>query len=111
MIKKGPINPKGSNGKPATDGVPKGGYGSHGAPATGMRTSARKGKPSGGGKGHAANKPKGGYGSMSGPSVQKVSTPKVSMCSCGADGMAIPKTPIPSDQVKGRFNLPKGKFV
>ena len=111
MHNKGPVNKSGANGRPTTSPKPAGGYGSYGTPMKGMRTSAVKSKPSGGRKGHAANKPKGGFGSLSSAPTQKVSTPMQSMVSYAADGMATPKTPIPSDQVKGRFNLPKGKFV
>lgn len=108
VFKSGPKTPKGSDGKPSTGAQPEGGYGSYGAPSKAQKTNGKKGdclrmtSPS--------LKPSGGYGTHGKPSPKK---PKVTqpMGGYAADGMAEPKTSIPSDQVKGRFNLPRGKFV
>lgn len=108
VFKTGPKTPKGSDGKPVTGGQPEGGYGSYGAPGKAQKTNGKRGdclrmtSP--------ALKPKGGYGTHGRPMEKK---PKVRqpLGSYADDGMATPKTPIPSDQKTGRFNLPKGKFV
>ena len=118
LFKRGSKAPNGANGKPSTDAVPEGGYGSGGVPGKAQKTSASKSKPSGGRKGTPARKPSGGYGTYGKPNAGTVpkggtgsGTGKQRMGSYANDGMAEPKTSIPSDQVAGRFNLPKGKFT
>ena len=118
LFKRGSKAPTGANGKPSTGAVPDGGYGSGGVPGKAQKMSAKKGKPSGGRKGTPAHKPSGGYGSYGKPNSSVVpkgstgsGTGKQRMGSYANDGMAEPKTPIPSDQKAGRFNLPRGKFT
>lgn len=117
LFKRGSKAPNGANGKPSTDPAPEGGYGSGGVPGKAQKTSAIKSKPSGSGKKSAALKPAGGYGTYGKVSPkgysksQKPSTCKREMGGYANDGMAEPKCAIPSDQKKGRFNLPKGKFT
>jgi hypothetical protein len=117
VFKKGPKNPSGANGKPPNTAVPEGGYGSGGVPHKAQRTSAVKVKPSGGGKA-PAYKPKSGYGTYGNPGASRGYSKSGSPSTCeqragnyASDGMAEPKSPIPSDQKTGRFNLPKGKFT
>ena len=117
LFKRGSKAPNGANGKPSTAPAPDGGYGSGGVPGKAQKETAIKSKPSGGRKGAPALKPAGGYGtygkvSSGGYSKSaKPSTCKKPMGSYANDGMAEPKCAIPSDQKKGRFNLPKGKFT
>ena len=108
LFNRGPKTPCGAKSKPSTGAQPEGGYGSAGAPGKAQKTSGKKGDCLR--MTSAALKPAGGYGTHGSPSPKK---PKVNqgMGGYAADGMAEPKSPIPSDQVKGRFNLPKGKFV
>lgn len=90
---------------------PEGGYGSYGTPSRAQAMSAKKGKPGkDSGKSVKAHKPKGGYGPRGKP-VDKPSKGEVDMGTYGADGMSWPKATIPKDQKRGRFNLPKGKFI
>jgi hypothetical protein len=110
LFNRGSKTPNGANGKPSTDAVPEGGYGSYGAPSKAQKMSAKKDKPSGGRGNVPARKPSGGYGTHGKPS-SRASTSKQGMSDYASDGMAEPKTPIPSDQKKGRFNLPRGKFT
>jgi len=116
LFNRGSKAPNGANGKPSTGGVPEGGYGSGGVPGKAQKKSTPKNMPSGSGKKSAALKPSGGYGtygkvSPRGYSKSPPSTCKKEMGSYANDGMAWPECPIPSDQKKGRFNLPKGKFT
>ena len=108
LFNRGPKTPNAADGKPSTGAQPEGGYGSGGAPGKAQKMNGKRGdclrmKS-------AALKPSGGYGTHGKPSPKK---PKINQAMGGycADGMAEPKTSIPSDQVKGRFNLPRGKFV
>jgi len=114
MFKTSGKNPgKGCSEKPVTGAQPVGGYGAADAPGKAQKMSGGKKKPSGsyGSYGKCApNKPKGGYGTRGKPTSKKPQGGQ-RMGSVGDDGMATPKTPIPSDQKTGRFNLPKGKFV
>ena len=108
LFNRGSKTPNGFNGRPSTGAQPEGGYGAAGAPGKAQKTNGKKGDCLR--MTSAALKPSGGYGTHGRPSSKK---PKVNQAlgSYGADGMATPTTTIPSDQVKGRFNLPKGKFV
>jgi hypothetical protein len=108
MFKSGPKTPNACDGKPPTGARPEGGYGSAGAPGKAQKLSGKKGD--GLRMKSAPMKPKGGYGPRGKP---KTKAPKVTqrMGYYAKDGMPTPKSPIPSDQVAGRFNLPKGKFV
>lgn len=123
LFKRGHPTPDGFSGKPDTGAQPKGGYGAAEVPGRAQKYSAPKDKPSGGygsyGK-HKANKPAGGYGTSGKPrsgkpqggyGARNKSAVKQKLGKYGNDGMATPKTPIPKDQKKGRFNLPKGKFT
>jgi hypothetical protein len=66
-------------------------------------------------KGH---KPKGGYGARSKPAAYKPtggygsnpSGPMTHMSDYASDGVAAPKTAIPTNKAK-LFNMPKGKFT
>lgn len=118
VFKSGSKTPSGANGKPSTGAVPEGGYGSYGVPSKAQKTSIAANKPSGSGKKGPALKPSGGHGTYGKPSAGTVpkggtgsGSGKQRMGSYANDGMAEPKTPIPSDQKTGRFNLPKGKFT
>jgi hypothetical protein len=77
--------------------------------------SAKKGKPKGGRKNAKAYKPAGGYGTHGKPTEKArqsgfSSKSKVNIGSVGADGMATPKSPVPTNMSK-LFNMPKGKFT
>lgn len=107
LFNRGSKTPNAANGKPSTGGQPDGGYGSYGAPSRAQKMSTDKGSMR---YSTPALKPSGGYGTHGMP-MEKNPKVKQKMGDYCKDGMATPKTPIPSDQVKGRFNLPKGKFV
>jgi hypothetical protein len=109
LFKRGSKAPSGANSKPATGAVPRGGYGSGGAPGKAQKTTAIKSKPAGGKKGAKAHKPVGGYGARSKPGKMKVNKPMVAMGTYAADNMATPKSPIPGKSKL--FNMPKGKFT
>ena len=117
LFKRGSKAPNGANGKPSTGAVPEGGYGSGGVPGKAQKMSTPKNMPSGSGKKGAAHKPAGSYGTYGKVSPKgysksaNPSTCKKPMGSYANDGMAEPKCSVPSDQTKGRFNLPKGKFT
>lgn len=108
MIKHGPKTPDACCGKPATGARPEGGYGSAGAPSRAQKMSGKKGD--GLRMTSPARKPMGGYAGRGKP-MSKPSKVTQPMGDYASDDMAEPKTPIPKDQARGRFNLPKGKFV
>ncbi len=109
LFKRGPKTPCGAHKKPATGASPKGGYGSGGTPHKAQKVSAVKNKPSGGRKNTPANKPSGGYGTYGKPSPKKPTVTQP-MGKYASDGMATPKTGIPTDKRK-LYNMPKGKFT
>jgi hypothetical protein len=121
LFKRGSKAPNGANGKPSTGAVPEGGYGSGGVPGKAQKTSTPKNAPAGKHGSYGTprgSKPSGKYGTYGKPNAGTVpkggtgsGTGKVRMGSYANDGMAEPKTPIPSDQKTGRFNLPRGKFT
>lgn len=120
LFKRGSKAPNGANGKPSTDPAPEGGYGSGGVPGKAQKTSIAKNAPAGKHGSYGTprgSKPSGGYGTYGKVSPKgysksaKPSTCKKPMGSYANDGMAEPKCAIPSDQKKGRFNLPRGKFT
>jgi hypothetical protein len=118
LFKRGSKAPNGANGKPSVAAGPEGGYGSGGVPGKAQKEGTPKKMPSGKGKTSAALKPSGGHGTYGKPSAGTVpkggtgsGTGKMKMGSYANDGMAEPKSSIPSDQKAGRFNLPKGKFT